>query len=229
MSVRSSAQGLVQSGGERSDGRWGSTRVFEESRQSAVLVLDTDGTVFTRLREVGLPGSLWRVTDAKRLAGLGGMDLGIYAVNDRVDWAIADALGERCSTVILTKRPVTADARDGFAHGLAGYLDASLPTEVLRRALRGVLNGELAYSRDIIGAWLREMRSPSRTRAVAALTPRQQQIVALIAQGASDKEIGGTLGIATATAQKHVTNILERLRVPNRAAAVAAVSSRFPI
>ena len=200
----------------------------EETRQSAILVLDTDGAVFSRLREVGLPGSLWRVTDAKRLAGLGGMDLGIYAVADRVDWTVADALGERCATVILASRPSVADARDGFAHGLAGYLDASLSTDVLRRALRGVLCGELAYGRDI-GSWLREMRSPSRTRAVASLTPRQQQIVALIAQGASDKEIGGTLGIATATAQKHVTNILERLRVPNRAAAVAAVSSRFAI
>jgi DNA-binding NarL/FixJ family response regulator len=203
--------------------------VSEETRQAAILVVDADGAVFGRLREVGLPGSLWRVTDTKRLAGLGGMDLGIYAVEDRVDWSVADALGERCTTVILASRPSVADARDGFAHGLAGYLDASLSTDVLRRALRGVLNGELAYGRDIIGSWLREMRSPSRSRAVASLTPRQQQIVALIAQGASDKEIGGTLGIATATAQKHVTNILERLRVPNRAAAVAAVSSRFAI
>ena len=201
----------------------------EETRQSAILVVDADGSVFGRLREVGLPGALWRVTDTKRLAGLGGMDLGIYAVDDRVDWAVADALSERCATVILARHPSVADARDGFAHGLAGYLDASLSTDVLRRALRGVLNGELAYGRDIIGSWLHEMRSPSRTRAVASLTPRQQQIVALIAQGASDKEIGGTLGIATATAQKHVTNILERLRVPNRAAAVAAVSSRFAI
>jgi len=203
--------------------------VSDEMRQSAILVLDAGGGVFARLREIGLPGSLWRVTDAKRLAGLGGMDLGIYAVDDRVDWAIADALSDRCTTVILAARPSNADARDGFAHGLAGYLDASLPVDVLRRALRGVLNGELDYGRDIVGSWLGEMRSPSRTRAVASLTPRQQQIVALIAQGASDKEIAGTLGIATATAQKHVTNILERLRVPNRAAAVAAVSTRFAI
>lgn len=201
----------------------------DETRQSAILVLDAQGTVFAKLREVGLPGSLWRVTDAKRLVGLGGMDMGIYSVADRVDWTVADALSARCSTVILADRPNVSDARDGFAHGLAGYLDAGLSTEVLRRALRGVLNGELAYGRDIVGSWLREMRAPSRSRAVASLTPRQQQIVALIAQGASDKEIGGALGIATATAQKHVTNILERLRVPNRAAAVAAVSSRLMI
>jgi len=144
--------------------------VSEETRQSAILVLDSDGAVFGRLREVGLPGSLWRVTDAKRLAGLGGMDLGIYAVADRVDWTVADALSERCATVILASRPSASDARDGFAHGLAGYLDASLSTDVLRRALRGVLNGELAYGRDIIGSWLPGKRSPSRARAGASPT-----------------------------------------------------------
>jgi len=45
--------------------------------------------------------------------------------------------------------------------------------------------------------------------------------VALIATGASDKEIGAALGIATATTQKHVARLLKRLDVPNRAAAVA--------
>ena len=53
------------------------------------------------------------------------------------------------------------------------------------------------------------------------MTPRQRQIVALIARVASHKEIGGSLGIATATAQNHVPNLLDRLGAPNRAAAVA--------
>jgi len=203
--------------------------VADRSGQAAILVLDAEGTVFGRLRDLRLSGSLWRVTDTRRLAGLGGMDLGLYVSPGRLDWSIADALIQRCTTVVLAQDPQLADARDGLAHGLAGYLDAALPSEVLRRALSGVLRGELAYSRDVVGTWLRELRSPGRSRATAALTPRQQQIVGLIAQGASDKEIGGTLGIATATAQKHVTNILERLHVPNRAAAVAAVSSRMAI
>jgi DNA-binding CsgD family transcriptional regulator len=51
--------------------------------------------------------------------------------------------------------------------------------------------------------------------------------MALAARGASDKEIGGVLGISTATAQKHVTNLLRRLGAPNRAAAVAMVSGHL--
>ena len=66
------------------------------------------------------------------------------------------------------------------------------------------------------------MRSHASDR---LLTARQRQVLELVAEGLADKEIGERLGIATVTAQKHVTNILERLHVPNRAAAAAAVCS----
>ncbi len=52
------------------------------------------------------------------------------------------------------------------------------------------------------------------------LSPRQQQIVALIARGLTNKEIASELGIAHTTAQKHQTNALLRLGVSSRAAAV---------
>lgn len=199
----------------------------EHAGQPAVLVFDTHGAVFARLRELDLEASLWRITDSRAIAALAGMDLAIHAAGDRADWETARALAERCSTVVLAQRPSRADAEEALRSGLAGYLDASLPPDVLRRALRGVLKGELAYSRDVVGAWLKTVRAPRRSDRIEALTPRQRQIIGLIAQGASDKEIGSALGIATATAQKHVTNILERLQVPNRAAAVAAVAARF--
>lgn len=53
------------------------------------------------------------------------------------------------------------------------------------------------------------------------LTPRQAQMVRLIAEGLTDKEIAYRMGIAHATAQKHASNLLERLDARNRAHAVA--------
>ncbi len=88
-------------------------------------------------------------------------------------------------------------------------------------AIRGIRAGEVAFSRAALGAWLRKRGEDPSNAATAKLTPRQRQIMALVARGASDKEIGGVLGIATATAQKHVANLLRRLGAPNRAAAVA--------
>lgn len=69
------------------------------------------------------------------------------------------------------------------------------------------------------------MTRPHYSGRALALTPRQREVVMLIAQGAADKEIARTLGITTATAQKHVTNLLKRLNVPNRAAAAAVLVS----
>ena len=58
------------------------------------------------------------------------------------------------------------------------------------------------------------------TTGMLRLTPRQRQIIGLIARGMADKEIAITLGIARTTAEKHVSKLLSRLEVPNRAAAV---------
>jgi two-component system nitrate/nitrite response regulator NarL len=56
------------------------------------------------------------------------------------------------------------------------------------------------------------------------LTPRQRQILQRIADGDTDKQIAEHLGIAVATAHQHVQNVLHRLNVPNRAAAVMITS-----
>jgi DNA-binding NarL/FixJ family response regulator len=193
--------------------------------RAAVVVLDPLGAVFTTLRELGLTVSLWRVLDAKRLPALSSVDLAVLAVYDRIDWSVADTLVERAPTLAISTNFSREDATTSLGHGLIGYLDASLSVDALRRAVSGVLKGEPAYARDITGMWLRARRaSTAHAERSVDLTPRQRQIVALIARGGTDKEIASALGIATATAQKHVTNILERLNVPNRAAAVAVIA-----
>jgi len=203
-----------------------SSRTLAHGRVS-IVVLDPLGSVFETLRDLSLSSSLWRLVNARRLPGLTGVDLVIYAVYDQVDWTLVKTLLQRAPTLVITTSFSSSDATQALNHGLVGYLDASLKPEPLRRAIVGALNGEPAYAREVTGVWLRARRQAALTAVEDSdLTPRQRQIVSLIATGATDKEIGGSLGIATATAQKHVTNILERLRVPNRAAAVAVVASR---
>ena len=199
--------------------------VFASNGRSSIVVLDPVGAVFDVLRGLGLAVSLWRVLDARRLPAIAGVDLVVLAVYDSVDWTLADTLVERTPTLAIATNFSRDEATTALGHGLIGYLDASLSTDALRRAVGGALVGEPAYARDVTGAWLRARRAAAiRTETSVDLTPRQRQIISLIARGATDKEIAGALGIATATAQKHVTNILERLNVPNRAAAVAAVA-----
>lgn len=202
-----------------------------ELRQPAtatMVILDSLGEVFNRLRELDLPAALWRILDARRIATNLEMTLTVCASYGAVVWDDVDKLAHRAPTLIITTSYRREEAQEALQRDLVGYLDAGMPQEALDRSLRGaLLHGEPGFPRDIIGAWMRARRAESGggRENMNGLTHRQQEIIQLIARGATDKEIAAVLGIAQATAQKHVTNILQRLQVPNRAAAVAVISS----
>ncbi len=152
--------------------------------RAAVVVVDPLGAVFGTLRELGLSVSLWRVLDAKRLPALSTLDLAVFAVYDRIEWSVADALVERAPTLAIATHYSREDATTSLGHGLIGYLDASLTADALGRSIAGVLKGEPAYARDITGMWLRARRASAvHAERTLDLTPRQRQIVALIARG----------------------------------------------
>jgi two-component system nitrate/nitrite response regulator NarL len=60
------------------------------------------------------------------------------------------------------------------------------------------------------------------------LTPREQQILSILAQGRSNKEIGNKLDLSEKTIKHHLTNILQKLRVRNRVEAALMASNRLP-
>ena len=194
----------------------------------SVVVLDPIGEIFDRMRELRLPAALWRVLDPRRIST--GLDLGltVYAAYGPVVWDEVSRLSQRAPAIIVTTAYRRAEAQEAMERELIGYLDAATPQPSLDRAIRGVLlHGESAFPREVIGDWMRARHEGhGGANGGEELTHRQQEVVTLIARGATDKEIAAVLGIAQATAQKHVTNILQRLHVPNRAAAVAVMSSQ---
>lgn len=190
-----------------------------------VLVVDSTGIVFSLLRSAKLGVALWRITARTRLPDLSGIGLAIVASYDRPDWTLVTQLVDQTPTVIVTGAPDDDHAGRAVALGAFGYISAALPPDALRRAILGALRGEPAYSRRLLADRLRLVTKPQFSGNALALTPRQREVVTLIARGAADKEIARSLGITTATAQKHVTNLLKRLKVPNRAAAAAVLVS----
>jgi len=201
--------------------------VADSASTTGVLVVDTSGSIFNVLRSLDLGVPLWRVTSVVD-ANQADISLTILASYGQMDWnLVSDLVNSSTATVILTTNPKHDDACHAVATGALGYVDANLAPDALHRAILGAINGEHAYSRRVLstlirsGRWLRAANS-------LPLTPRQREVVTLIAKGAADKEIAQTLGITTATAQKHVTNLLRRLNVPNRAAAVAVMAAVYP-
>lgn len=208
--------------------RWGGAMNGGASYAVAgVLVIDASGPVFGLLRGANLGVPLWRVTGGASLE-LADIGLVALAVYDHPDWETIKELSDRVSTVIIAANANHDDACHAVAAGAVGYIDVRLSSDAVRRAILGAMRGEHAYSRRVLADLIRNGRWLRATNALP-LTPRQREVILLIAKGAADKEIAQRLGITTATAQKHVTNLLRRLNVPNRAAAVAVMSAAYPL
>lgn len=101
----------------------------------------------------------------------------------------------------------------GEAHCRAGNT-----TEGMRLLQQAVREGDEIIRRQAEEALARH-RSRSRT---SPLTNREEQVIEQVRNGRSNKQIAGTLGIGLATVQRHMANILRKLDVPNRTAAVRA-------
>ena len=188
---------------------------------TTVVVFDANGSIYEALRGAGDHLRVERSDERASRSVARTADLAVVATYDHTDWTAAMKLQNEIPTIIVSARYDERRAARALASGLDGYLDAGLPPTSLTRALRGALDGELAYPRAVLGRWVRWQRATADVPLPRPLTHRQAEVLVLVARGATDKEIAGVLGISTATAQKHVANILARLGVPNRAAAAA--------
>jgi len=106
--------------------------------------------------------------------------------------------------------------------GADGYLVKSSPTEVLLRAIEDVYQGGSPMSSHIARKVVRQFRevAPSQDEA-SNLSPREREVLNLLARGFVYKEIGDQLGIGTETVKTYVKNTCKKLHVRNRLEAVA--------
>jgi DNA-binding NarL/FixJ family response regulator len=190
---------------------------------TGLVILDERGDLFNQIRQMDLGTAIWRTLRAPGANEILSQSIVLLlAVYGEPDWSSIWEIARRFPTIVAAHPTSGQDALRALQAGAFGYIDRELETSAMRRGLLGALRGESIYSREVVGAWLRDGQGAARSDAGGAgrLTARQREIVGLIARGATDKEIGAALGIRTATAQKHVANLLRRLGVPNRAAAV---------
>jgi len=113
----------------------------------------------------------------------------------------------------LTMHPEVAYARRALEAGAAGYvLKHSAPAELIA-AIRAALEGKTYVTPALAGEVFRAMKhEPDRPAdPVASLTPRQREILQLLAEGRSAKEIGATLAVSARTVEFHKYQMMERL------------------
>ena len=112
--------------------------------------------------------------------------------------------------------------------GWSGFVPAQSSASEIAYVIAAAARGEPAFPDDTLWGLVRTLArlAPVRSTATAALTPRQQQVVTLIAQGATDSDIAAVLCISTSTAHKHVQNARRRLQAKTRGQLVAASRER---
>ncbi|MFZ2173591.1 MAG: response regulator transcription factor [Rhodococcus sp. (in: high G+C Gram-positive bacteria)] len=102
--------------------------------------------------------------------------------------------------------------------GARGYVVKDVDTTELVRAIRAISVGESAFDAHSAAALVRSMNS--HTAPPERLTPREQEVLRLLAVGQSNAKIGERLFISSTTVKFHVKNILRKLGVAGRAEAV---------
>ena len=112
--------------------------------------------------------------------------------------------------------------------GAEGYLLKSASNEVLASAIRQVGSGERLLSPGLLGKVMREFQdlAKEKTRADSGLSEQELEVLRMIADGATNKEIAEKLYWSEVTVKRKVQDILEKMGVANRAQAVAEASKR---
>jgi two-component system, NarL family, response regulator DevR len=112
--------------------------------------------------------------------------------------------------------------------GAEGYLLKSVSNDVLAASIRQVGRGERLLSPALVSKVMREFQdlAKEKNRIDSGLTDQELQVLQMIAQGATNKEIAEKLYWSEVTVKRKVQDILEKMGVANRAQAVAEAGKR---
>jgi DNA-binding NarL/FixJ family response regulator len=133
--------------------------------------------------------------------------------------------------LVLSVSAEEADVTDAILAGAMGYVLKDSPVEEVVAGIKAAAKGESLISPRIASQLIRKIRD--REAEEPALPPlplsdRELQVLALVADGKTNQEIGEALFIGPSTARNHISSILMKLQVDNRVqAAVRAVRNRM--
>jgi DNA-binding NarL/FixJ family response regulator len=131
--------------------------------------------------------------------------------------AVAQACGDRTRIVMLTVSEAERDLLDAVAAGAVGYLVKSTPPDELRQGLWRAAHDEPVFSPALAALVLGEFRRLSQAAEPGGgISPREREVLQLVARGHTYREIGDALFISTKTVENHVRNILAKLHLNRR-------------
>lgn len=118
--------------------------------------------------------------------------------------------------LVVTNYDTDADILGAIETGALGYMLKDAPPEELLAAVRSAAEGDTALSPTVANRLMSRVRAPRNS-----LTPRELEVLKLVAGGSSNRDIGRRLLLSEATVKSHLVHIYDKLGVRSRTSAVA--------
>jgi DNA-binding NarL/FixJ family response regulator len=124
--------------------------------------------------------------------------------------------GERPRVIVLTSFAGDDQVVEAVRAGAAGYLLKDVAPAELEAAIRTVHDGGVLLDPSVVGSVMAEVARGGPPPGVEELTARERQVLSLLAQGRSNRELATELYVSEKTVKTHVSSILAKLRLPDR-------------
>jgi DNA-binding NarL/FixJ family response regulator len=147
-----------------------------------------------------------------RMPGVGGVD----AIKE------LRALHHPARVLVLTTYDADRDVLPAIAAGATGYLLKDAPRDELIRGVRAAYRGQSVLAPSVAGT----LMGRAGTRPLDALSPREIEVLRLVAAGATNRSVARQLFVSEATIKTHLVHLYTKLGVRDRAAAVATAYER---
>jgi DNA-binding NarL/FixJ family response regulator len=135
--------------------------------------------------------------------------------------ASAKANDPSLKVLVVADGATVIDLREAVIAGVDSFLLTSAPTGEVREAVRRTERGERIISPSIAMQLAGTWRQEPRDAGASALSPRELEVLQLLAEGLTNEQVGERLGLSARTVKTHVQNLLIKLDVPDRTGAVA--------
>lgn len=130
---------------------------------------------------------------------------------------IKESMANPPKVLVVTNYDTDADILGAIEAGAVGYLLKDTEPNELLTAVRSAKEGDSALSPMVADRLMTRVRTPRMS-----LTPRELEVLSLVAAGSSNREIGQSLMLSEATVKSHLVHIYDKLGVRSRTSAVAA-------
>lgn len=194
-----------------------------------VLIADDDALVRDGLKlllelenDIEVVATAGNGQDAFEKCGICSPDIVLMDIRmPEVDGVIGTGLIKKCypgiNVVILTTFKDDEYIKEALKNGAVGYILKSMPADAMVQTLRAVSKGGCVFQREIAGTISLMLKEGGSTDASKlGLSSREIEIMRLVGEGLSNREIADTLFISEGTARNYVTTILEKLNLRDR-------------